>query len=62
MGIENSICKYCTGRNQWECDDGWYPQKGCDSWCLDFDTLSKKQQEHLKNVLMNEVSRESKDD
>lgn len=46
-----SICKYCTDRNTWDCED-CHPKNGCEFFKLDFDTLSKRQQKAIRNTLI----------
>lgn len=46
-----SVCEHCTARNSWDCED-YHPQKWCDSFKLDFDSLTKKQQKAIKRILI----------
>lgn len=50
-----SVCEHCKSRYSWDCDDGRaYPKGGCDSFSLDFDTLTPKQQKAIKRILSHE--------
>lgn len=50
-----AVCKHCVYRNSWDCDDGYpYPKKGCDSFTLDFSTLTQKQQKAIRKILARE--------
>ncbi len=54
-----AVCEHCRFRFSWDCDDGLpYPKKGCDSFELDFKTLSKKQQKAIRKILAHENERE----
>lgn len=50
MGVYNH-CKY---RNSYDCADGYCNCEICESFSLDFDTLTKKQQKTIKKVLSHE--------
>lgn len=52
MEYDNSICKYCKYRNSWDCSEGCYPTKGCESWSLDDYALTDEQTKRIKNALM----------
>ena len=50
-----SRCDYCSCRNGWKCDDGYYrvsDRNFCDNFKLDFDTLSDKQKRIIQENLM----------
>lgn len=43
-----SICEHCNSRYSWDCDDGRaYPEHGCSSFVLDWDTLDEEQQKAI---------------
>lgn len=49
------VCEHCTYKYSWDCDDGRpYPKKGCDSFKLDFETLTPKQQKAIRRILSHE--------
>ena len=50
MGIYN----HCIYRNSYDCCDGYCNCKSCDSFKLDFDTLTNKQQKAIKRILSHE--------
>ena len=46
---------YCRYKNTWDCEDGWdrvRNDKICDDFVLEFEFLSKKQQEQIQKILM----------
>ena len=49
-----SVYEHCAYRNSWDCGDGFCSCKNCDSFKLDFDTLTKKQQKAIKRILSHE--------
>ena len=58
-----AVCEHCKYRYSWDCDDGLpTPQNGCDSFELDFNTLSKKQQKAIRKILANEHKKEDWED
>lgn len=43
-----SVCEHCKSRYSWDCDDGHvYPEHGCSSFILDWDTLDEEQQKAI---------------
>jgi hypothetical protein len=46
-----SACDHCVSRNSWDCDDGWNRRRDCDSFKLDFDTLSDRQKKAIQYIL-----------
>lgn len=52
MEYDNSLCRYCSYRNSWDCSENYYSEQGCENWSLDVDTLSEKQKNHIKNALL----------
>lgn len=54
MADEKCLCDHCKSRYSWDCDDGMaYPRGGCESFSLDWDTLSSKQQKAIRKILSN---------
>lgn len=54
MACDKCLCDHCKSRYSWDCDDGLaYPRGGCDSFSLDWNTLSNKQQKAIKRILSN---------
>ena len=50
-----TVCEHCKYRNSWDCQDDYYRRKnGCESFKLDFDTLTKKQQKAIRRILAHE--------
>ena len=50
-----AVCDHCRFRHSWDCEDGFaMPKKGCDSFELDFDTLTKRQQKAIRKILSHE--------
>lgn len=49
-----SLCNYCEYRNSYDCEDGDYRSENCESFKLDFLTLSKKQKKKIKKILSGE--------
>jgi len=50
-----SRCDYCKYRNSWDCDDGWNrvsDDSYCESFSLDFMSLTKKQRKAIQKMLM----------
>ena len=50
-----SRCDYCEYRNSWECGDGWNRVSNdcyCESFRLDYDSLSEKQKKEIQRKLM----------
>ena len=50
-----SRCDYCEYRNSWDCDDGWGRISNnhfCESFKLDYDSLSEKQKKEIQRRLM----------
>ena len=48
-------CDYCEYRNSWDCGDGWGRISNdycCESFKLDYDSLSEKQKEEIQRKLM----------
>lgn len=57
-----AVCEHCKYRYSWDCDDGLsLPKNGCDSFELDFKTLSNKQQKAIRKILANEHKEEDND-
>lgn len=46
-------CEYCCYRNSWDCGDGWNRHQNCDSFKLDFDSLTDEQKERAHNAIRN---------
>lgn len=46
-----SECNYCVYRNSYDCEDGYDRSENCNSFKLDFETLSKKQKKKIKKIL-----------
>lgn len=46
-----SECNYCVYRNSYDCEDGYDRSENCNSFKLDFETLSKKQKKKMKKIL-----------
>ncbi len=49
-----SLCNYCEYHNSYDCEDGDYRSENCESFKLDFLTLSKKQKKKIKKILSRE--------
>ena len=49
-----TVCEHCQYRYSWDCQDDFKPKNGCESFKLDFDTLTKKQQKAIRKILINE--------
>lgn len=50
-----SLYEHCVYRNSWDCEDCLYCNcKSCDSFKLDFETLTNKQQKAIKRILSHE--------
>ena len=50
-----SVCEHCCYRYSWDCDDGLpYPDKGCNDFKLDFETLTEKQKKTIRKILSRE--------
>lgn len=50
-----SRCDHCVYRNSWDCDDGWNRVSDdtlCESFKLDYDTLSDRQKEEIQRRLI----------
>ena len=50
-----SRCDYCEYRNSWDCDDGWGRISNnyfCESFKLDYDSLSEKQKKEIQRKLI----------
>lgn len=44
-------CEYCVYRNSWDCEDGWNHHKNCESFKLDWETLSSKDKKTIQKIL-----------
>lgn len=42
-----TVYEHCAYRNSWDCGDGYCNCKTCDSFKLDFDTLTKSNKKQL---------------
>lgn len=49
-----SVCNYCAYRNSYDCEDEYDRSENCESFKLDFETLSKKQKKKIKKILSRE--------
>lgn len=49
-----SVYNHCEYRNSYDCCDGYCNCENCDSFKLDFETLTKKQQKTIKKILSHE--------
>ena len=49
--MKMSVCNYCVYRNSYDCADGYDRSENCNSFKLDFETLSKKQKKKIKKIL-----------
>ena len=50
-------CDYCRYKNSWDCENGWdhvRNDKICDDFVLEFNLLSKKQQQQIQKILMHQ--------
>ena len=63
------MCEYCCYRNSWDCGDGWNRRQNCDSFKLDFNSLTDEQrklvysviQNVLNNIILENVNNDSQD-
>lgn len=47
-----SVCEHCKSRYTWDCDDGApYPEHGCNSFELDWDSLSEALKRNMILIL-----------
>ena len=49
-----SLCNYCEYHILYDCEDVDYRSENCESFKLDFLTLSKKQKRKIKKILSRE--------
>lgn len=54
MGVYN----HCIYRKSYDCADGYCNCENCDSFKLDFDTLTSEQQKAIKRILSHEDEQE----
>lgn len=52
--VNMSVCNYCAYRNSYDCEDEYDRSENCESFKLDFETLSKKQKKKIKKILSRE--------
>ena len=44
-------CDYCVYRYSYDCGDGWNCHKNCESFKLDWDSLSDKDKKTIQKIL-----------
>lgn len=49
--VNNNICNFCKSKHTWDCEEGYIGPCNCNSFCLDWETLSNKHKEMFIKII-----------